>query len=133
MKQCVLLILLLLVSIRLSADLTVAGRAIIKNAENNESIKYPYELELLKLTGKNLNRYCLYTYLGLGIGLIGSILIASPDGDKGFGTAITIVGGIISLLAPAEVGSAGRKLEILAEYKFLELEKKRKVENKSKD
>ncbi|RLC45421.1 MAG: hypothetical protein DRH57_08015 [Candidatus Cloacimonadota bacterium] len=69
------------------------------------------------------------------MGLVGSVVIISSRGDEAiaFGTVLTILGGFASLMAPAQVGNAGRKLEALAKYKFLELEKKQKVENKSKD
>ena len=229
MKQGIFLVLLLLVSISLFADVIVEGRAIIPNAENNEGIKvfffdsktellvdsvitsetgyygtmlndgeyniiyvkgelynelknielysspfirkrkidnvkldrvinnevkqkilhiekrfvnthikgikYPYELELLKSAGKDLKRYSTLTYIGWGIALVGSVVIISSRGDEAiaFGTVLTILGGFASLMAPAQVGNAGRKLEALAKYKFLELEKKQKVENKSKD
>ena len=73
-------------------------------------------------------------YLGWGIGLVGSVMMFSEDKDvKTGGIGLSFIGVGISLFAPAEVGSAGEKLERLAEYKYLELEKKRKVENKSID
>ena len=42
MKQSILLVLLLLVSINLMAEITVEGKAIIPGAENNEGIKISF-------------------------------------------------------------------------------------------
>jgi len=92
------------------------------------------EFELLKSIGRDLKSFSTLTYLGFGISIIGTTIAVSSDkGGKKIGIGISVIGGIISLTAPAKVGSAGKKLEEFAKYKYLEQQKNKTDKNKVKD
>lgn len=106
----------------------------IFNSRKIDVFDYPYEIELLKSIGRDLKSFSTLTYIGFGISIIGTTIAFSSDkGGKKIGIGISVIGGIISLTAPAKVGSAGKKLEEFAKYKYLEQQKNKTDKNKVKD
>jgi hypothetical protein len=74
---------------------------------------------LLLKAGQSLKSYSSYTYGGMGLIILGSFLVSSAKTEamQLIGTASTLGGIILSLVAPAKISDAGDYLKDLSKHK----------------
>ena len=83
------------------------------------------ECMLLNETGKNLQSFSKWFYLGLGVNMFGTLAsLPNKDGKiKPSGPIISLIGLAILALAPIKVAEAGSNLQKLSQHKYNVLER----------